>query len=170
MSQQQKPILLPCAVILIDQSPYSCIYKPSCPFSLQSQILSNYCKAPLCSPLCFCVPLKMPFLLPDYLTWPCACSVLALVKSQGACELTYFLPYEVSASEIWYPSDVCTVLMNYCQQYCWDVLLFLPSIIFVHFSFESPVFSSLTALHTVSVCNIIDKINYWVKENLTYII
>lgn len=166
MSQQQETILFPCAVIPIDQSPYSCIYKPSCPFSLHSQILSSYGKAPLC----FYVPLKMLFWLPDYLTWPCACSVLALARSQGACELTYFLSYEVSASEIWYLSDVCTVLMNYCQQYCWVVFLFLPYIIFAYFSFNSPVFSNLTAWHMISVSNIINKINYQVKENLTYII
>lgn len=110
---QKGPILLvsvraagnnhPRAVIPIDQSPYSCIYKPSCPFSLQSQILSSCGKAPLY----FCVSQKMLFLLPDCLTWPYPCSVLALAKSQGACELTYFLSVEESASEIWYPSDVC---------------------------------------------------------------
>lgn len=92
------------------------------------------------APLCFCVPQKMLFLLPDCLAWPYACSVLTLAKSQGACELTYFLPIEMPASEIWYPSDVCVneLLPAISLRLCY---FFLPSCLH---TFPSSLLSSQT--------------------------
>jgi len=114
VSQHHRTILSLQVILPIDQPPYSSIYKPSCPFSLQSRVLSDYGKTTLV--LCVLKYALSASTLSD-LAVCMAYPVLALAKSQGAGELTYVSSYEVSAPMTRGPSYVCFVLMNYCQQY-----------------------------------------------------